>query len=131
MHYDFMGYSADFSGPQMVITMKLTSLAFQIYDGRRGKLPVGPTCSARTKKALEEQYERSIHTFPTLLEYFGFTYSFLSINVGPITDFVEYKRVISGSDGVAKDQKYATSKVLAGLFRLFQGIFFLIAYQVQ
>ncbi len=131
MHFDFMGYSADFTGPQMVITMKLTQFAFQIYDGRRGNVPVDPKCSAGAKKRLEEQYKRSIRTFPTLLEYFGFTFSFLNINAGPTTDFVEYKRVLSGSDGTTKDNKYTQSKLLASLLRLSQGIFYVILYQVQ
>ncbi len=130
MHFDFMGYSADYTGPQMVITMKLTQFAFQIYDGRNGNVPVDPKCSAKTKQRLQQQYERSIRTFPTLLEYFGFTFSFLNINAGPSTDFVEYKRVLSGSDGATKGNKYTQSKVLASLLRLFQGIFCVILYQV-
>ncbi len=131
MHFDFMGYTADFTGPQMVITMKLVSFAFQIYDGRKGNMPIDPKCDARTKKRLEEQNEKSIHSFPTLLEYFGFTFSFVNINAGPINDFVEYKRVMSGHDTASKDEKYVKSKVLASMLRLFQGICCGIVNQVQ
>lgn len=32
---DYRGYKLDHTGPQMILTMKLTSWAFNVYDGRR------------------------------------------------------------------------------------------------
>lgn len=32
---DYRGYKLDHTGPQMILTMKLTSWAFSVYDGRR------------------------------------------------------------------------------------------------
>uniref|UniRef100_A0A3Q3F6D9 Membrane-bound O-acyltransferase domain-containing protein 2-like n=1 Tax=Labrus bergylta TaxID=56723 RepID=A0A3Q3F6D9_9LABR len=34
--FDYGMYSADFTGPMMVITQKITSLAFEIHDGKSG-----------------------------------------------------------------------------------------------
>ncbi len=131
MHFNFMGHTADFTGPLMVITMKLTSFAFQIYDGRNGYRPIDPKCHPMARKQIQEQNERVIRSFPTILEYFGFMYSFININAGPIADFVEYKSVISGSDSSRKDDQYTRSKVQASLLRFFQGILFAIVYQVH
>jgi hypothetical protein len=35
---DYLGYHLDFTGPQMLLTQSLTSLAFQLHDGRRLKV---------------------------------------------------------------------------------------------
>jgi lysophospholipid acyltransferase len=32
---DYRGYKLDHTGPQMILTMKLTSWAFSVHDGRR------------------------------------------------------------------------------------------------
>lgn len=33
MSVDYMGWSLDFTGPQMILTMKLSMYAFDVYDG--------------------------------------------------------------------------------------------------
>jgi hypothetical protein len=35
MSIDYMGWTIDFTGPQMLLTLKLTTLAFDLYDGTR------------------------------------------------------------------------------------------------
>jgi hypothetical protein len=33
LYVDYMGWSLDFTGPQMILVIKLTSFAFNYYDG--------------------------------------------------------------------------------------------------
>ena len=33
LHHDYMGWSLDFTGPQMLLTIKLSALAYNLYDG--------------------------------------------------------------------------------------------------
>ena len=33
LYVDYMGWTLDFTGPQMLLTIKLTSLAYSLYDG--------------------------------------------------------------------------------------------------
>lgn len=35
LHTDYLGWSMDYTGPQMILTIKLTSLAFNLWDGRQ------------------------------------------------------------------------------------------------
>lgn len=57
---DYMGWSMDFTGPQMVLTLKLVSIAFCYHDGLPGSTPT----DAQRKKALT--------TLPNLLEFYGY-----------------------------------------------------------
>lgn len=34
MYTDYMGYTLDFTGPQMLLTLKLTTFAFDYSDGQ-------------------------------------------------------------------------------------------------
>jgi len=83
---DYMGWTLDFTTMQMVLTIKLTSFAFNYYDGN---CPV--------EKLSEEQKKRSIKTLPPLLEYFGFVYFFCSFMAGPAIEITEYQNFINYS----------------------------------
>lgn len=85
MHVDWMGWTMDFTGPQMVLTIKLTSIAFDYFDGR---------CDPATRSA--EQKVRGISKLPGLLEFFGFVYFFPSFLAGPACGFHEYRAFVSG-----------------------------------
>jgi hypothetical protein len=37
MYTDWSGWTLDFSGPQMILTIKLTTIAIDYYDGNRSK----------------------------------------------------------------------------------------------
>ncbi|KAG9479186.1 hypothetical protein GDO78_012718 [Eleutherodactylus coqui] len=62
--------TTDFSGPLMIVTQKITTLAFQLHDGNRGK--------------------------PTFLEYISYHLNFMSILAGPCSNFNEYIEFIEG-----------------------------------
>ncbi|GAM22032.1 hypothetical protein SAMD00019534_052070 [Acytostelium subglobosum LB1] len=85
MYVDYMGWTMDFTAPQMVLTLKLTSFAWNLYDGSR---PVAEL-SADEKK-------RSIKKIPTLLEFYGFVYYFPTFLAGPTIEIGDYLRYTSG-----------------------------------
>eukprot|EP01113_Clastostelium_recurvatum_P026253 TRINITY_DN3152_c0_g2_i3.p1 TRINITY_DN3152_c0_g2~~TRINITY_DN3152_c0_g2_i3.p1 ORF type:complete len:490 (-),score=107.59 TRINITY_DN3152_c0_g2_i3:21-1490(-) len=83
MYTDYMGWTLDYTGSQMVVTLKLISLAFNYYDGHRKD----------THRMTDEMKRRSIRVLPNLLEYYGFIYFFPTFLAGPpmeITDYLSY-----------------------------------------
>ncbi|KAI3367691.1 hypothetical protein L3Q82_026526 [Scortum barcoo] len=85
--FDYGMYSADFTGPMMVITQKITSLAFEIHDGlakREGQL-------TPTQKYL------AIRRMPSLLEYLSYNCNFMGILAGPTCSYNDYMAFIEGT----------------------------------
>uniref|UniRef100_A0A3B4CN89 Membrane bound O-acyltransferase domain containing 2a n=1 Tax=Pygocentrus nattereri TaxID=42514 RepID=A0A3B4CN89_PYGNA len=68
--FDYGMYSADFTGPMMVITQKITSLAFEIHDGEK---------------------------MPSLLEYLSYNCNFMGILAGPTCSYNDYIAFIEGT----------------------------------
>uniref|UniRef100_A0A3P8T9B3 Membrane bound O-acyltransferase domain containing 1 n=1 Tax=Amphiprion percula TaxID=161767 RepID=A0A3P8T9B3_AMPPE len=62
--------STDFSGPLMIVTQKITTLAFQLHDGKNVR--------------------------PSLIEYLSYNLNFLSILVGPCSNYKDYTDFIEG-----------------------------------
>ncbi|KAG6328886.1 hypothetical protein ID866_10203 [Astraeus odoratus] len=76
----------EITGPQMVLTMKLTTFAWNVWDGRR---PV---------EDLDKwQLQKRITKYPTLLEFLGFSFYFPGILVGPYIDYVSYTSLVDES----------------------------------
>ncbi len=82
-----MGWSMDFTGPQMILTLKLIALAFSYSDGRN--------CAA--KDLTPQQQAKALRTLPSPLEYFGFVYFYPSFLAGPYLEYMDYQRYIDGS----------------------------------
>eukprot|EP00741_Cyanophora_paradoxa_P001233 tig00000471_g1190.t1 len=78
MYKNYMGWELDFTGPQMILTLKVSSFAFNVYDGRANK------------KATAEQEARALKRMPTLLEYLGYVYFFGGFLAGPAFEVREY-----------------------------------------
>ncbi|RIB14495.1 MBOAT, membrane-bound O-acyltransferase family-domain-containing protein [Gigaspora rosea] len=74
----------DPTGPHMVLVMKLTSFAFNVYDGRR---PI--------KELTPHQQSKSIPSLPSLLEFLGYIFFFGGFLIGPSFDFMEYRRFVN------------------------------------
>lgn len=78
--------SADFSGPLMVITQKVTKLAFELHDGL-----------ARDDKELSLSQKRlAVRRIPSLLEYVSYNLNFMGILAGPLSSFNDYISFIEG-----------------------------------
>ncbi|KAI7832438.1 MBOAT, membrane-bound O-acyltransferase family-domain-containing protein [Gamsiella multidivaricata] len=94
--HDYRGYKLDHTGPQMILTMKLTSWALSVHDGRRNP-----------KELSKYQQEHAITTFPNLLHYLSYVFFFPAVLVGPSFEYMDYIRFIELS--TFKDPK--TGKV--------------------
>jgi lysophospholipid acyltransferase len=80
MSVDYMGWSLDFTGPQMILTMKLSMYAFDVYDGTLKKEElVHPKLQVTrlTKQA-------------SLLEFYGYVYFFTTFLAGPTVWMRDY-----------------------------------------
>lgn len=80
------------TGPQMVLTMKLTTFAWNVYDGRRplavswsSKRHAYPTCSHLfiSKELDKWQAEKRVAQYPSLLAFLGYSYVLNVIFYGP------------------------------------------------
>ncbi|XP_038131852.1 lysophospholipid acyltransferase 1 [Cyprinodon tularosa] len=78
--------STDFSGPLMIVTQKITMLAFQLHDGMCKK----------SEQLTVEQNHLAIRVRPSLMEYLSYNLNFLSVLVGPCSNYKEYIDFIEG-----------------------------------
>ncbi|XP_004696072.2 lysophospholipid acyltransferase 2 isoform X1 [Echinops telfairi] len=84
--FDYGQYSADFSGPMMIITQKITSLAYEIHDGMFRK----------DEDLTPSQRDLAVRRMPSLLEYLSYTCNFLGILAGPLCSYKDYITFIEG-----------------------------------
>jgi len=84
--YQLSYETMEVTGPQMVLTMKLTTFAWNVWDGRR---PVAELDKWQT--------EKRIVNYPSLIEFLGYAFYFPGILVGPYLDLAEYRALISGA----------------------------------
>ncbi|XP_042534457.1 lysophospholipid acyltransferase 1 [Dipodomys spectabilis] len=83
-HYGIL--TTDFSGPLMIVTQKITSLAFQVHDG----------LGRRAEDLSAEQHRLAIKVKPSLLEYLSYLLNFMSVVAGPCNNFKDYVAFIEG-----------------------------------
>ncbi|XP_023560573.1 lysophospholipid acyltransferase 2 isoform X2 [Octodon degus] len=84
--FDYGQYSADFSGPMMIITQKITSLAYEIHDGLFRK----------DEDLTPSQRGLAVRRMPSLLEYVSYTCNFMGILAGPLCSYKDYISFIEG-----------------------------------
>ncbi|KAF8875343.1 MBOAT, membrane-bound O-acyltransferase family-domain-containing protein [Gymnopilus junonius] len=82
--YGFSYETIEVTGPQMVLTMKLTTFAWNVYDGRR-----------KAEDLDKWQMAKRIVEYPSLLEFLGYSFYFPGILVGPYLDYSEYTDLIN------------------------------------
>ncbi|TTF11767.1 Membrane-bound O-acyltransferase domain-containing protein 2 [Bagarius yarrelli] len=93
--FDYGMYSADFTGPMMVITQKITSMAFEIHDGM-----------ARKEEQLNQSQKLfAIRRMPSLLEYFSYNCNFMGILAGPTCSYNDYIAFIEGKPFRHREQE--------------------------
>ncbi|PIL36874.1 hypothetical protein GSI_00564 [Ganoderma sinense ZZ0214-1] len=84
----------EISGPQMVLTMKLTTFAWNVWDGRR------------PSEDLDKwQTEQRVVEFPSLIEFLGYAFYFPGFLVGPYLTYNEYQALVTGSLYKAAEQR--------------------------
>ncbi|KAJ3485015.1 hypothetical protein NLI96_g5245 [Meripilus lineatus] len=87
------------TGPQMVLTMKLTTFAWNVWDGRR---PV--------EELDNWQKEKRVVQYPSLLTFLGYAFYFPGVLVGPYLEYAEYMKLVDGSLFKLTDKADAQSK---------------------
>jgi len=92
-----MGWTLDFTGPQMILTLKLTSFGNNYYDGSRPDSELN-----------EEQKQLRIKKLPSLLEFYGFVYFFAGFLAGPAFEIQEY---LSFTNLDVFNDKHANGKI--------------------
>ncbi|XP_076826571.1 lysophospholipid acyltransferase 1 isoform X2 [Brachyhypopomus gauderio] len=78
--------STDFSGPLMMVTQKITTVAFQVHDG----------LGRKQDDLTPDQRRLAVTTRPSLLEYLSYNLNFMSILVGPCSNYHDYIDFIEG-----------------------------------
>ncbi|KAJ7087231.1 endoplasmic reticulum protein [Mycena belliarum] len=82
--YNLSYETLEVTGPQMVLTMKLTTFAWNVYDGRRPAADLD-----------KWQMAKRVTQFPSLLEFLGYSFYFPGILVGPYLDYADYMDLIN------------------------------------
>lgn len=123
MYVSYLSGIFDYTGTQMVLTMKLTSFAYNYFDGnadRKRVFPEKPYEDKRKARVYADRAKFAITSLPSLLEFFGYIYCFTCILAGPAFEYNDYIRSIDG-DAFAKsngegDDKIKTSKPPSSFF---------------
>ncbi|XP_064652165.1 lysophospholipid acyltransferase 2-like [Lineus longissimus] len=84
--FDYGVWQLDVTGPLMISTQKLTTLAFSIHDGM----------IKDKSKYTEEQKKRSISSPPSALEFFSYLFYFHGVIIGPFCFYDEYVEFVEG-----------------------------------
>lgn len=89
-YINYLGWDMDFTGPQMVLTMKLYMLAYNLYDGAVLK-------SGKEDRAAKKCANVAVSDLPGLIEFLGYTFCFSSILAGPAFEYKYYAEACDGS----------------------------------
>ncbi|KIY45977.1 MBOAT-domain-containing protein [Fistulina hepatica ATCC 64428] len=108
----------EITGPQMVLTMKLTTFAWNVHDGRRPAEDLDKWQSARR-----------ITEFPSLTAFLGYSLYFPGVLVGPYLDYSEYDALVTEKlfDGVETkgNRKIPSGRKRVAYMRMLLGLFYL------
>lgn len=91
--YDYGNYTLDITGPLMISTQKLTSLAFAFYDGKR-----------REEDLSSDQKSQAIRENPHIIEFLSYIFNFQGIACGPLVYYKDYIDFIDGNN-ILKNKK--------------------------
>lgn len=133
LYVDYLGWSLDFTGPQMILTIKLSSFAYNVYDGVVDLDTISKPQENKLKiRVYKERLRYAITSIPSPLAFFGYVYSFSTFLAGPAFEYADYASVIDGSAFAKKGGKEGgrPSSLMAALWRLFQGVLCLALHLV-
>jgi len=104
MYVSYLSGVFDFTGTQMVITMKLTSFAYNLYDGTYDYKKVFATDhNPKEAKMYAQRKKFAITSLPNPLEFFGYVYCFTCILAGPAFEYNDYVQSIDGTTFLVKE----------------------------
>ncbi|XP_063698740.1 lysophospholipid acyltransferase 6 [Culicoides brevitarsis] len=88
-YYDYGSYSLDITGPLMIITQKVTSIAFSIHDGL--------ACEFEELSKDRQYHSQKLRKLPSALEFFSYVLHFQGIMTGPLVFYQDYIEFIEGT----------------------------------
>ncbi|TMW63010.1 hypothetical protein Poli38472_005628 [Pythium oligandrum] len=121
LYVDYMGWTLDFTGPQMLLVIKLTSFAYNYFDGVVDKTGEKKDLSPARAKLYAARKKLAITELPSLLEFFGYVYSFSTFLAGPAFEIREYLDVTTGKKFIHDGKSKVPSSVLAAFSKLLVG----------
>ncbi|XP_050671249.1 lysophospholipid acyltransferase 6 isoform X2 [Leptidea sinapis] len=97
--YHTADYSLDITGPLMVITQRVTSLAYSLQDNISRK-EINANCNKKNKTSFDK--------IPSPLEFFAYTLAFQTLMCGPVVFYSDYINFIEGvrMDGVKNEKEH-------------------------
>ncbi|KAL5971229.1 Membrane-bound O-acyltransferase domain-containing protein 2 [Taenia solium] len=106
LYYDYGGYTLDISGAAMLQTQRLSSLAFNLYDGARiaeASVSNG-TCKASNDNdhvesgpnLMPSSRESAIAEMPGPIEFAAYCMYFHGVCIGPFVFFKDYQNYLHG-----------------------------------
>ncbi|CAN0495991.1 unnamed protein product, partial [Scytosiphon promiscuus] len=81
---------------KMVLTIKLSSFAYNVWDGRKWAEIENDTGDKRKDRVLKARRTYAIRSVPNPLEFFGYIFCFSSILAGPAFEYSYYKDAVTG-----------------------------------
>ncbi|KAJ0410282.1 hypothetical protein P43SY_002614 [Pythium insidiosum] len=131
MTVDYMGWSMDSTGSQMLLLIRLTSFAFNYYDGAvEASMAIKDSDSPSQIKIKQSRRALAVSQLPTLLEFLGYTYCFTTFLAGPSFEYREYIDSINGSKFIYKGQIRRISSLGAAASKFVIGVFFMAVLAV-
>ncbi|GMI34362.1 hypothetical protein TeGR_g1118, partial [Tetraparma gracilis] len=95
-YVNYLGWDLDFTGPHMVLTIKLYSLAWNLWDGE-----VLAKGNPGRNRATEKCGQFALREMPSLLEFMGYTFCFSNVLAGPSYEF----STVSGAERERSEHK--------------------------
>eukprot|EP01041_Mallomonas_annulata_P009825 gene9825-20433_t len=144
MYFHYMSTIFDYRNTQMILSIKLTSLGWNLYDGTYDLEHINKSHpDPKINKMMTDRKKFLITSMPNLLEFYGYVYCFPCIMVGPAFEYKEYIDIItekafthrksynkstSTSTSTSRTnmtEQHPPSSLYAGLFSFVQGLLFL------
>jgi lysophospholipid acyltransferase len=106
-YFHYLEGGADWTAAQMMLTVKLTSLAYSYADAL-----------TRTEHLLEDWKPLIVHKMPDIAHFFGFVFHFGSAVEGPAWGYNEFERFIDLSAFPQRQIPFSWTQVGKRLFQL-------------
>ena len=103
MYTSYMSGELDHTGTQMVLTMKLTTFAYNFWDGTHDRENVFDPKLDNKQPNTRMKQKMAIKCLPSPLEFFGYVYCFTCVLVGPAFEYNDY---VDGLEDYASLQPY-------------------------
>ncbi len=130
-YVNYLGWDLDFTGSHMVLSMKLYSLAYNLYDGEL-------IAKGKETRATKKCASVAVKDVPSFIEFLGYTFNFSTILAGPAFEYKIYADACDGTNLYDKNGKpkgkipsqvipslkpFITSLICLGMFVVGSGMY--------